>query len=392
MKIQTLENSSLKEKNILVRCDFNIPLKRGKILDSSRLIAHLPTICFLENKGAKKIILISHLGRPEGGFEKGLILLPVAQKLKSLLGKKNGVTKTKLNSFDAYKISSRIFLLENIRFFKEEKENKLAFVKKLASLGDIFVMDAFSTAHRIHASVYGIGKILPAYAGLLMEKEISNLSRLTENPKHPFCIIMGGAKILEKINVISNLAKKADYFLLGGGISNAFLKAQGYEIGSSLYEKISISLCQKLLKKYPEKFILPIDFVAVDASKSSKVVKISFLKKKVKQSFKIVDIGPETIKKFTFYIKRAQTLLWNGPLGVYEKKKFAKGTLKIGRFFSEVSAGVPFGVVGGGDILAALSCEENICAVDYVSMGGGAMLKYLAGGKLPGLEILKKGK
>ncbi len=299
----------------------------------------------------------------------------------------------KINSFDAFEIKPRLFLLENIRFYPEEEKNDSKFSKKLAGLADVFVVDAFGTAHRKHASVVGISKYLPTVSGLLLFSEISALDRVLRKPAYPFIAIMGGAKISDKIKIIENLLPSVDKLLIGGGIANTFLKSLGYGVGSSLVEDKELELAKDLLEKFKDKIILPEDVIVADSiDKYAKIENVNIQTNPhtiCVEPYVIVDIGLKTIDLFSDIIKKAETLIWNGPLGIYEIEKFAKGTKEIGKVFSEVSYGKPFGLVGGGNVVTALEKMNVIRGVDYISTGGGAMLEYLAGKKLPGIEVIE---
>ncbi len=344
------------------------------------------------------MILISHLGRPEGKKDLRYSLEPVAEKLKELLKLKaqNLKLKAKINSFDAFQIAPNLILLENIRFYPGEEKNSPQFAHKLANLGDIFVMDAFGAAHRAHASTFGVAQILPSVSGLLLASEVHALSRALEKPERPLVAIMGGAKLDDKIEVIFNLISKVDSLILAGGIANTFLQAEGYQAGDSITSNKFIPLIKNLLKKERKKIILPIDAVIANKLDGKANIKIVTLGNKsaiiCKPPWSIVDIGKKTIKLFSDIIKEAETIIWNGPLGVYEIRKFAKGTHDVGKVVDEVSKGKPYGLVGGGDVITALEKMKIISDIDYVSTGGGAMLKYLAGKKLPGIEILRSKK
>lgn len=402
MKLRKITKKAVFKKRVLVRCDFDVPLikketKEGKlkfiIEDDTRIQGALLTINYLIKNKAEKIILISHLGRPKGKKDFNLSLRPVAESLKKILNTGFPVLEIEYNGFEAFQIAPNLILLENIRFYPGEEENSPLFARKLARLGDVFVMDAFATAHRSSASIVGISRYLPSFAGLRLFLEVSSLQKILNNPRRPFVVIMGGAKLSDKIEVISNLLPKVDYFLVGGGIANTFLAALGYGVGRSLIDVEKIPLVQDLFKKYSSKIILPEDVVVTDnlSEKGQLIIKEVFsLPQEICPSpYLIADIGPKTVKKYSQIIEKAKTLLWNGPLGVYEVSQFALGTKKIGKVFAKVAAGKPYGVVGGGDVVGALKRLKVIGGIDYISTGGGAMLEFLAGKKLPGIEILK---
>lgn len=402
MQLRTIKDiKDLKGKRVLLRVDFNVPLKDGAVTDDSRIRASLPTIKYLLGKGAR-IILVSHLGRPEG-VDKKYSLAPVVECLSKLINEKVRLLDYPPRSIPltlGKRKGEGIAMLENIRFFSGEEKNDPKFIRELASLADIFVNDAFSASHRHHASVSGVAKHLSAYAGLRLEQEINALSYLLQKPKKPFIAILGGAKISDKIGAIKNLSKKADKILLGGALINNFYKALGHEIGDSLVEKEGVKMAKRLLRN--KKVMLPSDVVVgTKDGGAAKVVKLKIQNAKLKSAIKnsklickspyaILDIGPETILEYAKWIKQAQTLTWNGPMGVYEAKRFSHGTLALGRLFAARSKGRAFGVAGGGETIDALTKTDMDEYVDWVSMGGGAMLEFLAGEVLPGIKALTK--
>lgn len=399
MKLKKIQKSIIKNKKILVRIDSDVPLARNKkgeffVLDDTRLKASLSTINYLIKNGAEKIILVGHLGRPKGVKKPDLSLKPIASHFQKLLKIKKPLKEVVINNFEAFEISSNIILLENIRFWIGEEENRPIFARKLAGLADIFVMDAFATSHRASASIVGVARYLPAYAGINLAKEVEALSKIIESPSKPFVAIMGGAKISDKIEVIENILPKVDFLLVGGGIANTFLAAIGIDILKSTFDVDKLNIAKELLKKYSQKIILPKDVIFADKIENNAkkiIVDISIFVPKIPEGyFYIVDIGPKTVAEFSKIIKKAQTLIWNGPLGVYEIPEFAEGTLKVGKVFAKVCEGKPFGLVGGGDVIASLKNLKIINKIDYISTAGGAMLEFLAGKNLPGLEILKK--
>lgn len=353
-----LRNLSKKEifgKTCLLRVDLNVSEKEAK--NSLRILGILPTIKFLIGNGAK-VVILSHRGRPNG-FDKKQSLKPFAKILSSLL-------KKPVHFIDFKKgfKNSEISLLENLRFLAGEEKNDKKFAKQLASLGDFFVNDAFSVSHRNAASVSAITKFLPSYVGLLLENEIKNLSLAMAKSKKPLVVILGGAKISDKIGLIENFKNKADYFLIGGGIAHNFLLAQGLPIGDSIFEEKTINFTKKMLKN--KKIILPVDYIIKDR--------------------KILDIGPNTVKYYSDIIKNAKTIIWNGPMGYFENKKFAKGSKIIKGAILNSKA---FSVVGGGETASLMSNVKGQMPNVFISTGGGAMLEYLAGKKLPGIKALK---
>ncbi|OGW76965.1 MAG: phosphoglycerate kinase [Omnitrophica bacterium RIFCSPLOWO2_02_FULL_45_16] len=375
-----------------MRVDFNVPLDdKLKITDDIRIRAALPTIKYAIEKGAK-VILMSHLGRPDGKVVDRMRLTPVAKRLEELLGKK--VVKTDDCIGDTVKktISTMkpgdVVLLENLRFHAEEEKDGASFAKELSSLGDVFVNDAFGTAHRAHASTEGVTKYLPSIAGFLLEKEIRYLGSAVDNPKRPFVAILGGAKVNDKIKVIDNLLNKVNALLIGGGMAYTFLNAKGKAIGSSKLDKDGFDTARLALDKAAKKnipLLLPIDHVIgdkFDANANTKVVG-----EDIPDGWMGLDIGPKTIKLFEDKLKSAKTIIWNGPLGVFEMDKFAKGTEEIAKFLASLKGATT--VIGGGDTAAAMSKFKVEDKMTHISTGGGASLEYLEGRGLPGIDALQ---
>jgi len=401
MKLKTLKQiKNLKDKRVLVRVDFNVPIKNGKVQDDSRIRASLPTIKYLLENDAK-VILVSHLGRPEG-MDKKLSLAPVLEKLKQISNFKSTSLEDRFPIFNQLPIvnleqakiaietmkQGQVIMLENIRFFEEEEKNDKKFAKQLAKLVDVFVLDGFAVAHRETASVSGVAKYLPAYAGLLLESEILNLSQLMKKPKKPYIAVLGGAKIETKLPVLKSVLKHADFILLGGGLVNTCLWAKGYEIGKSLLNKDFKKEALRLWKN--KKIIFPVDVVVGDLKgKKYRVVNLN-KKNEIKNSEAILDIGPATIRLYTKYIKSAQTLVWNGAMGYFEQKPYDIGTLSIARLVASRSKGKAFGVIGGGETIQTMEMVGMMSDIDFISTGGGAMLEFLSGKKLPGLKALIK--
>ncbi len=392
--MKTLKDFNLKGKRVLIRCDFNVPLDDKKnITDDTRIQAALPTIKYLLGKGAK-VILVSHLGRPKGVDDK-LRLDPVAKKLGQLLGKPvlklNDSIGPEVEAALAKMKDGDVALLENIRFYKEEEANDKEFAKKLASLAEIYVNDAFGTAHRAHASTAGVAEFLPAVAGFLMQKELIMLGGLLENPARPFIAVLGGAKISGKIEVLQNLLPKVDRRIVGGGMAYTFFKARGVPIGKSLVEEDKIPLAKEILKKaidLGKPFLLPIDHVVtdkLDADSNTRVVH----RMGIPPEWQAVDIGPDSIEKFGHAMEGAQTIFWNGPLGVFEIDKFAQGTIGMAKLVAEATSRGATTVIGGGDSVAAIEKAGLADKISFISTGGGASLELLEGKKLPGIECLQ---
>ncbi len=376
----------LNGKRVLVRVDFNVPLKNGQITDDTRIRAALPTINYLLSQGAA-VVLMSHLGRPKG-VDPSQSLKPAAERLSELIGRpvqfaEDCVGEPAESKSRALKPGD-VLLLENLRFHKAEEKNDPDFAKQLAAHGDLYVNDAFGSAHRAHASVEAVAHFLPAAAGFLMEKEINYLGGVLDNPQRPFVAILGGAKISDKLPVIENLAKLADKLIIGGGMANTFLKAEGYEMGDSLVENDAIEQARELLATCSGKLILPVDAVVADAFSNdarSETVSVGG----VKPGWRILDIGPHTIIKYIDALKGARTIFWNGPMGVFEFAKFATGTTEIAK---AVAASGATSVIGGGDSVAAVEQAGVADKISHISTGGGASLEFMEGKVLPGVAAL----
>lgn len=392
MNKKTVRDIDVTGKKVLVRCDFNVPLDKetGKITDNRRIRAAIPTIEYLIDHNAK-VILCSHLGRPKGEFNLKYSLKPVAEELSKLLGKEVKLAKDVIGE-DAEKLTSEIkegevVLLENVRFHKEEEENNPEFAKKLASFAEIYVNDAFGTAHRAHASTAGVADYLPAVSGFLIEKELEFLGNALDNPERPFVAILGGAKVSDKIGVIENLLDKVDTLIIGGGMAYTFYKAQGHTIGTSICEEDKIDLANDILNKAKEKnveILLPIDN-HVSAEYSNEAEDKYVESAEIPEGFMGLDIGPKTIELFKNAIKNAKTVVWNGPLGVTEFSKFEEGTKAIAEALAETEAVT---VIGGGDSAAAVEKFGLADKMTHISTGGGASLEFLEGKALPGIECL----
>jgi len=386
----TLKDIDLKNKTVLVRADFNVPQDAGlNITDDTRIRATIPTLKYILENGAKKVVLISHLGRPDGKPVPKYSLKPVAIRLKKLLSQDvlflndcvgPGIKKDIDNS------KERVVLLENLRYHAEEEANEAGFAKQLASLADVFVNDAFGTAHRAHASTEGVTHFLKSAAGFLLEKEIKYLGDAVKDPQKPFMVILGGAKVSDKIGVIENLLPKCDAIIIGGGMAYTFLKAQGKQIGNSKLEKDKLELAKSILEKARElnkEILLPVDNVVVDTIDPN--AKIEIVGENIPDGKIAVDIGPQTIKLFQDKLKEAKTIVWNGPLGIFEMDAFSAGTREVARFIAGLKA---ITIIGGGDTAAAVAKFKLEDKMSHISTGGGASLEFLEGKTLPGIAAL----
>ena len=387
---KTIEDINPESKKVLVRCDFNVPITDGKIDDDKRIVESLPTIKYLADKGAR-IILCSHLGRPKGEFNMKYSLKIVADKLSELLGKEVIMAKDVIGDDAKAKAAALkdgdIMLIENVRFHAEEEKNDPEFSKALASLAEIYVNDAFGTAHRAHSSTAGVSDYLPAVAGYLINKEISIMGGALWNPKKPFVAILGGAKVSDKIGVITNLLDKVDTLLIGGAMAYTFVKANGGQIGNSLCENDKLDVAREIVEKAKEKnirLLLPIDHVVADEFKNDANKKTCF-GACIPDGWQGMDIGPETINLFAGVIKDAGTVVWNGPMGVFEFDNFANGTKEIARAVADSGA---VSIIGGGDSAAAVEKLGFGDKVTHISTGGGAALEFLEGLELPGIACL----
>ena len=391
MNKKTIEDIEVSGKKVLVRCDFNVPLDGDKITDETRIVAALPTIQYLLDHNAA-VILCSHLGRPKGEFNMKYSLAPVAARLSEKLGKKVVLAKDVIGE-DAKKCVSEmkpgdVVLLENVRFHKEEEKNDPEFAKALASFAEIYVNDAFGTAHRAHASTEGVTHYLPAVAGYLIGKELDFLGNAVENPKRPFVAILGGAKVKDKIGVITNLLEKVDTLIIGGGMAYTFQKALGYEIGKSLLDEERIELAKEMMQKAKDKgvkLLLPVDNVCgSDFNNDCDRITVD-AEAGIPADYEGMDIGPKSIAIFSEAIKEAKTVVWNGPMGVFEMPNFAVGTLAVATAMAESDA---ITIIGGGDSAAAVTQMGLADKMSHISTGGGASLEFLEGKELPGVAAL----
>lgn len=408
--IKPITSVKLKGRRVLLRVGFDVPIEADKsgnfrVMDFTRIQAAVPTIAYLVAQKAK-VVIISSLGRPDGKWVKEKSMLPAAACLADLLDRKLVEVKDRLPT---YKVPSHVFFLneditlddysdlsheiaegdilflENLRFYSGEEANEAVFIKNLSKYGDLFVNDAFSMSHRKVASIYGIAQKLPAYAGVSLLQEIAALNKALKKPQKPLVSIMGGAKIADKIDMINFLAPHSEKILIGGAIANAFLKAKGYEIGNS--KVAEVPLAKELLRHYKDKIVLPVDIVV---AKFEDGPARAVTPDKIRAEDYIFDIGPETVRLFSKYIKTAKTLIWNGPLGLIEKKKFSFGSMAIAQVFASRTKGNAYGIVGGGESLEVVARAQVGQFIDHVSTGGGAMLEYLSGKSLPGIKVLDK--
>ncbi len=393
MNKKTVKDIDVTGKKVLVRCDFNVPQDKetGAITDNRRIKAALPTIQYLLDNNAK-VILCSHLGRPKGEANPKYSLKPVAEELSKLLGKEVKLSKDVVGE-DAKKLTENlkegeIVLLENVRFHKEEEKNDPEFSKQLASLAEIYVNDAFGTAHRAHSSTAGVADYLPAVSGFLIEKELEFLGGALENPKRPFVAILGGAKVSDKIGVIENLLDKVNALIIGGGMADTFFKAQGLNIGTSICEEDKLDLAKEILEKAKQKnveLVLPVDNkVAKEFSADSEYIEVP--SNEIPDGYMGLDIGTKTIEKFKSVLKDAKTIVWNGPLGVFEFDRFAIGTNEVAKILADLDATT---IIGGGDSAAAIEKLGLADKMTHISTGGGASLEFLEGKDLPGISCLQ---
>jgi phosphoglycerate kinase len=392
MPKKTVEDTDVNGKKVLLRVDFNVPLNinTGAISDDSRIRASLPTIKYLVDHKAK-VILCSHLGRPRGKVVENLRMAPIAQRLSQLMGLPVSTASDCIGQEVESKVGTLkegdILVLENLRFHLGEELNDPDFAQKLAKLADIYVNDAFGTAHRAHASTVGVAKYLPAVAGFLMKKELEVMEKLLDNPERPSACLIGGAKVSDKIELLQNMLRKVEVLLVGGGMAATFLKAQGYKVGHSLIEDDKLSLAKKLLQEAEEwgvPFLLPIDAVVAEEIKAGAptiVVSIA----RIPSGSHIVDIGPQSIELFCSELRKCRTIMWNGPMGIYEIPQFAQGTRSIASFLSKLNATT---IIGGGSSAEIVQEMGLTAKMTHVSTGGGASLRFLEGVTLPGVKVL----
>ena len=392
---KTIRDIELKGKRVLIRCDFNVPLDSNQnITDDTRIRAALPTLEYMVTHGAK-VVVMSHLGRPKGKAAAEFSLAPVAVRLAELLGKQVEFADSDVVVDDSVKEKvaalkdGDVLLLQNVRFRKEETDNEPGFAKELASLGDVFVQEAFGTAHRAHASTAAVADYLPCVSGFLIEKEVKFLGSALQNPQRPFVAIMGGAKVGDKIKVIENLLTKVDTLIIGGGMSYTFYKAMGLEIGTSILDADNIDLAKMLLEKATSlnvKLLLPVDIVCADKFSNDAKYQ-TYSRDQIPSDMMGLDIGEETIKLYSEEIAKAKTVVWNGPMGVFEMENFAKGTKAIAEALATSDATT---IIGGGDSAAAVEQFGLADKMSHISTGGGASLEFLEGKILPGISIIEE--
>ncbi len=387
MNKKTVKDIDLKGKRVLMRVDFNVPLEGGKITDDTRITASLPTIKYVLDQGAS-LLLMSHLGRPKGGFDPEFSLKAAAEVLAGHLGIPVQMAPDCVGP-EVEKMAKGlkpggVIMLENTRFHPEEEKNDLELARKMAALGDVYVNDAFGSAHRAHSSTEGVAHFLPAVSGFLMEQELEYLGRATANPEHPYIAILGGAKISDKILVVDNLLAKCDKLIIGGGMANTFLAAEGLNMQDSLVEAGSVDTAKAILAKSGSRIVLPVDAVIADkfeAEANSKTVEVG----KIPAGWRMMDVGPKTLELYKETLQGAKLIVWNGPVGVFEMPRFAEGTFALARLLAESGATT---VIGGGDSASAVKKAGVTNKMTHVSTGGGASLEFLEGKELPGVAAL----
>lgn len=393
MVLNTIREADLKNKRVLIRVDFNVPLKDGKVTDATRIVAALPTIKYILDQPGASLVVMSHFGRPKGKKNPDFSMIPVGKKFEELLGRKVKVASDVIGPEVKKEVEAlkpgEVLLLENCRFYPDEEENNPSFAKELASFGDIYVNDAFGTAHRAHASTEGVAHYLPAYAGFLIEKEVKFMAPLLENPEKPFVAIIGGSKVSSKISVLESLVKTCNTIVIGGGMAYTFLKVQGHSIGKSLVEDDFLDTAKNFLAAAKAKkvnVILPVDHICAEAfAEDAKPVSVDSVD--IPENLMGMDIGPKTTKLIVDALSDAKSVVWNGPMGVFEFASFAKGTEAVAK---ALAASKAITVVGGGDSVAAINKFGLADKISHVSTGGGASLEFLEGKTLPGIKALEK--
>ncbi len=393
MKKMTVRDVNFAGQRVLVRVDFNVPLDGDKITDDTRIRAAVPTLKYILDQKPKSLLLMSHLGRPKGGPEPKYSLKPVVAALSALLGVDVQFAAETVGpvaeAAAAQLPAGGVLLLENTRFYKGEEKNDLELAQQMAKLGDVYVNDAFGSAHRAHSSTEGVTRYLPAVSGLLMEKELDYLATALENPQRPFVAILGGAKVSDKIEVIEALLGKCDKLVIGGGMANTFFKAKGYELGKSLVEDDALETAKSLLIKGSDKLVLPVDAVLGDKFDNDATRQTITVADGVPAGWSIYDIGPKSIELFQSVLGSAKTVVWNGPMGVFEMANFAKGTNAVAQILAAATAQGAVTIIGGGDSAAAVEASGLADKITHISTGGGASLEMLEGKALPGVVALK---
>ena len=387
MNKKTVKDIDLKGKRVLMRVDFNVPMQDGKVTDDKRIKASLPTIKYVLDQGAS-LILMSHLGRPKGGPDPEFSLRPAAEVLSSHLGipvkMAPDTVGPEVEAMAKDLKPGEVLMLENTRFHKGEEKNDLELAKQMAALGDVYVNDAFGSAHRAHSSTEGVARFLPAVSGFLMEQELEYLGRAVANPEHPYVAILGGAKISDKIDVVESLLSKADRLIIGGGMANTFLAAKGLNLQDSLVEESSLETAKSIMEKSGDKLILPVDAIIADkfdAEANTQIVDVD----KIPAGWRMLDVGPKTLELYKQALNGAKLIVWNGPVGVFEMPKFAQGTFALARLLADSGATT---VIGGGDSASAVKKAGVAKQMTHVSTGGGASLEFLEGKELPGVAAL----
>lgn len=393
MNKASIRDIDLKGKRVLVRVDFNVPIENGTVTDDTRIRAAAPTIRYILEQQPRAVVLMSHLGRPKGGPDPKYSLKPAVDVLKSHIGRDIAFATATVGEEAEAALNALpdggVLLLENTRFYPGEEKNDAELAKNMAKLGDVFVNDAFGSAHRAHSSTVGVADYLPAVSGFLMEKEIDYLSNTLESPKRPFVAILGGAKVSDKIAVIEALLGKCDKLLIGGGMANTFFKAAGYEMGNSLVESTAVDTARDLMQKSGDKLVLPVDAVIAQQMDNPAETREIDVAQGVPEGWAIFDIGPKTVKLFSETLNNAQTVVWNGPMGVFEKKPFDKGTTAVAQLLAEATKRGATTIIGGGDSAAAVEEAGMADEMTHISTGGGASLEMLEGQALPGVVALK---
>lgn len=392
MKLKTITDIDLTSKRVLIRVDFNVPVKDGVVTDDTRIEGALPTINYILGQKGSSLVVMSHYGRPKGKKDPAFSMAPVAKRFEKLLGRPVKLASDVIGPEVEREVhnlkAGEVLLLENVRFYKEEEANDPEFSKSLASLGDVYINDAFGTAHRAHASTEGVSHYLPSAAGFLIEKEVKFFAPLLENPEKPFVAIIGGSKVSSKISVLESLVKTCDAIVIGGGMAYTFLKCQGHQIGKSLFEAEYVDVAKSFLEAAAAKkvrVVLPVDHVcAAEFNEQANPVAIGTVD--IPDALIGMDVGPKTLAVIETELKKARSIVWNGPLGVFEFAAFSEGTKQVARMVSECSGTT---VVGGGDSVAAVNQFGYANKIDHVSTGGGASLEFLEGKELPGIKALE---